>query len=126
MPPLKPLCMSDDEYQSWQTANDNIYSKRNQAPDPCHDCTRAFAAEMRAEDRCDGIPGGGQQPDPAPMPHAEVVAMAAKAKHRAKEANIARAVELHMGGLLHREIAAEMGASVSSVGKWLKAWRTAA
>jgi hypothetical protein len=118
--------MDDEEYTAWAEANANVYSRTDRAPDPCFDCIRSFAAEMTALGRCDGVPGGRPEHAYVPMPRSERNRLAAKARREAKEANIRRAVELWERGLLHKQIAVEMQASVTSVGKWLKAWRTAA
>ena len=59
----KPACMTDDEFESWREAAVDASQMVNRGRDytlglrPCHDCSREFAAEMQAEDRCDGVPG---------------------------------------------------------------------
>ena len=60
----RPACMSASEYDAWFTAAKDAQAAggggRRYADlgvRPCRDCTRAFAAWMQAEDRCDGVPG---------------------------------------------------------------------
>lgn len=48
-----PLCMEPDEWVHWQATNpSNAMAGR-----PCSDCPADFAAEMRAEGKCNGTPG---------------------------------------------------------------------
>jgi DNA-binding NarL/FixJ family response regulator len=47
--------MDDAEYEGWQDINRLCWATR--ALSPCVDCTKAFAAAMRAQDRCDSQPG---------------------------------------------------------------------
>ena len=48
-------CMTPDEWERWQAANDSLHPVRLRADSPCRDCTPAFAATQRAI--CTGIPG---------------------------------------------------------------------
>jgi hypothetical protein len=47
--------MTRAELARWSEAN-ALFGGRLHASSPCEDCTRAFAAEMRFEGRCDGMP----------------------------------------------------------------------
>jgi len=53
-----PLCMDADEFETWSTT-----AKGWKTPNgrwemrPCTDCPLSFAAEMRAEGKCNGTPG---------------------------------------------------------------------
>jgi hypothetical protein len=62
-----PLCMTPDELAGWHAAND-LLSARQPSRDPCSDCLVAFARDMMAEGRCNGIPGLGRKPRAEP-PH---------------------------------------------------------
>jgi hypothetical protein len=53
--PWRAACMSDDEWATWSESNDRLVGKAHAAL-PCQDCLPAFAAEMRAEGRCNGTP----------------------------------------------------------------------
>lgn len=66
-----PLCMSDAEWRDWQALNP-FYSKHNPlvrksdvAARPCADCPLGYAAEMRAQGRCNGTPAGVQDDEEA-------------------------------------------------------------
>jgi len=57
-------CMTKEEWEEWLEAARNYQANANRSRNyktlrvrPCHDCTRAFAAEMQAQDRCNGVPG---------------------------------------------------------------------
>ena len=50
--------MDDDEWALWRDANAASPLNHARLESPCVECLPAFAAEMRAEDRCDGEPGG--------------------------------------------------------------------
>jgi hypothetical protein len=52
---VTPDCMTPSELKSWAAAN-NLIHPRHRADLPCRDCPAAFAAEMRAEGRCNGTP----------------------------------------------------------------------
>ncbi len=53
----EPTCMDAEDWAAWQTMNRSL-GKENQAPRPCTDCLAGYAAEMRAEGRCNGQPAG--------------------------------------------------------------------
>lgn len=55
----RAACMTADEWTAWQDTNRRI-NQGSQAPRPCSDCTLGFAAEMRAEGRCNGSPAGAE------------------------------------------------------------------
>jgi hypothetical protein len=62
-PPVIPACMDDDELGLWQEVAAVV---NNGTADPCTDCLPAFAAMMREEGRCNGIPGLGRKPSRLP------------------------------------------------------------
>lgn len=47
-------CMSADEQTDWDGFNRQV---ARPSRSPCVDCFLAFATEMRAEGRCNGVPG---------------------------------------------------------------------
>ena len=51
-------CMEPDEWADWQRLNRSIANHGDQASRPCSDCLLGFAADMRAEGRCNGQPAG--------------------------------------------------------------------
>lgn len=60
----KPACMSQREMDEWLEAAYEVKARSGSGRrytdlgiTPCRDCTRSFANEMRAEGRCDGVPG---------------------------------------------------------------------
>ena len=59
----RPKCMTELEHTRWQFWNDRIMSQHEMAYSPCEDCPASFAVEMRASDRCDGIPGKAERRD---------------------------------------------------------------
>lgn len=72
-----PLCMTADEWADWRAHVSFTGHHTEQAARPCDDCPLGFAADMRAEGRCNGTPGGvadepEEEPiviaDPAPTP----------------------------------------------------------
>ena len=65
-----PKCMSSDELAFWLEAHRVVLVRDpNAATDPCADCTVGFAAEMQAQDRCNGIPGlTRKRREPGPDP----------------------------------------------------------
>lgn len=115
--------MSDTDFADWTAKNDAIYSMTDRAPSPCHDCTLAFAIEMRAEGMCDGHPGG--KPYVAPS-ITERSLMAVQVRKSKADERMRRAVELRQQGMYQHDIAAEMGFSLAAVRKWLKRWEAAA
>ena len=78
-----PACMDAGELAGWRDRNARLLPFRR-AERPCEDCLLGFAAEMRAEGRCNGEPGGdGEDQDftrrrrvPAPAPIEEEPAVA--------------------------------------------------
>lgn len=54
-----PLCMDAAEWAEWRARNP-IYLSEAVAR-PCEDCLLGFAADMRAEGRCNGTPGGAAE-----------------------------------------------------------------
>jgi hypothetical protein len=61
-----PLCMEPEEWADWQRRNPRL-TDHAFAPRPCTDCPLGFAADMRAEGRCNGTPGGVQGDDEIPQ-----------------------------------------------------------
>jgi hypothetical protein len=76
----RPLCMDADEYERWrgkEGATSAVVKAGNRRPSkregwtlpngkamrPCHDCLAGYAAEMRAEGRCNGRPMGYAEDD---------------------------------------------------------------
>lgn len=58
--PWTPACMEPGELADWERLNHTAMSMR--AALPCADCLPSFAAEMRAEGRCNGTPRGTEEP----------------------------------------------------------------
>ena len=52
-----PLCMEPGDWKHWQRTNPRFGGGAGFAPRPCADCPLGFAAEMRAEGKCNGTPG---------------------------------------------------------------------
>lgn len=64
-PAWAPACMDADEWALWERANRSINSSIERATRPCADCPLGYAADMRADDRCNGTPGGVQDEEEA-------------------------------------------------------------
>ncbi|MGO9205636.1 MAG: hypothetical protein ACLQBX_05500 [Candidatus Limnocylindrales bacterium] len=62
--PHRPACMTPGELARWSEAN-LLFGGSNRAGSACEDCTPAFAAEMRVEGRCDGMPSERTASGPA-------------------------------------------------------------
>ena len=60
--PWEPACMDPDEWAAWRSLNGRV-SGSQRAARPCSDCLLGYAAEMRAEGRCNGTPGGDAADD---------------------------------------------------------------
>ena len=124
---MKPACMDEREYTEWMVLNKRALTHRT--PSPCDDCTDAFAAEMRAEDRCDGTPGNDKS-EPvfydATAQHAKAVAAANAAKRARREAAMARAAELMDLGRTNGEIARIMVCSPNTISSYRRALRRSA
>lgn len=58
-----PACMGPDEWADWRAANPFTGRMHEQVARPCEDCLLGFAADMRAEGRCNGTPGGAPGDD---------------------------------------------------------------
>lgn len=69
---MTPACMEPDELALWQAANAKLVARRMARAEasPCLDCPAWWAAEMRAQDCCNGEPGttGGRPRLPAGTP----------------------------------------------------------
>lgn len=68
-----PLCMTDEEWVTWRRDNRSAialgFGEANaSAGRPCADCPLGFAADMRAQGRCNGTPLGVPDDDLAPDP----------------------------------------------------------
>lgn len=79
--PWVPLCMEPDEWTGWQAANarlNGFTAEARRAFRPCEDCPMGYAADMRAEGRCNGEPSGvdeeEEQMDTAPVTRIEQLA----------------------------------------------------
>lgn len=59
--PFAPLCMDADELADWHALNSRNSNRSERAATPCDDCLLGFAAEMRAQGRCNGTPGGDEE-----------------------------------------------------------------
>lgn len=53
----EPLCMDARDWRDWQRLNPRNLGGHSVADRPCADCPASFAAEMRAEGKCNGSPG---------------------------------------------------------------------
>lgn len=69
------LCMTDDEWIEWRDRNPlNVHGAIAR---PCEECPLGFAADMRAQGRCNGTPGGVAEDtdeptqEETPMDHAD-------------------------------------------------------
>ena len=62
-PPVDPTCMSAGELALWREVAGWV---NGGTADPCTDCLPAWAAEMRALGRCNGIPGLIRKPSRLP------------------------------------------------------------
>jgi hypothetical protein len=123
----RPACMDSDEFGKWQDEN-RILSNVEQAESPCGDCLPVFALEMRAEDRCDGIPMGVEDED-RPLPPIKRhhkwpnlrLGPAVEAKKRREQTyqQGLRAESLANEGHTQTQIAYHMGVSASAVSKYL-------
>ncbi len=78
----EPLCMDPDEWEAWQGTNRRLTYQGDQAPRPCADCLLGYAAEMRAEGRCNGEPAGDHHEEEGDMPATEKQRAAWEAYHR--------------------------------------------
>jgi len=107
--------MTPDEFDAWCEANERLWFAK--AWDPCADCCDDFAAEMRAENRCDGEPA--IEAPRRPHPHIEHL----KAQRRER---IDRAMALLGDGMHAAAIARHMGVSKSCVTRWLVSAREGA
>jgi hypothetical protein len=59
------LCMSAEERTEWDAMVQALRRDIRPIKLPCVDCTAKFAAEMRAEFRCNGYPGMTSPPRPS-------------------------------------------------------------
>lgn len=92
-----PACMDADEWRAWLAMNDRL-NQNLQATRPCHDCPLGHAADMRAEGRCNGTPGGVEEEDNDMDP----VATAPETKVPTRQVRIAIAAPC--GGCSHAEV----------------------
>jgi hypothetical protein len=68
-----PACMEPDELARWQESDAAVQRTGGHSVVPCAECLPAFAAEMRAVGRCNGIPRGGAKEDEMDQPNASIV-----------------------------------------------------
>lgn len=54
----RAACMDDSEWVEWISKNSLSMPDGDAAARPCKDCPLGFAADMRAQGRCNGTPGG--------------------------------------------------------------------
>lgn len=59
----EPQCMEPDEWTAWQGTNRRLTLHDDQAARPCADCLAGYAADMRAQGRCNGDPAGDHKDD---------------------------------------------------------------
>lgn len=52
-----PLCMDAEDWRHWKRMNPRLSTASENADRPCKDCPADFAAEMRAQGKCNGTPG---------------------------------------------------------------------
>lgn len=57
------VIVAADDLADWQRLNLRNTNLAARAARPCEDCTLGFAADMRAEGRCNGTPGGVAEED---------------------------------------------------------------
>jgi hypothetical protein len=50
-------CLSPRELALWRAANERLDTRHDRSATLCADCTIAYAAEQRAEGKCNGTPG---------------------------------------------------------------------
>ena len=135
---MKPACMNPAEYERWTFWNQRIVVQHEMASTPCQDCQDPeYVAEMRAEGRCDGVPGSRVAPvEPEPV-MAELVAEGYSTKHAAAMIGATRkklgrlerqgqAVALFNEGHSQVDIAERMGLSQSAISKYITAQRRVA
>lgn len=104
--------MSDAEIRKWMFWNERIGYTNHMARSPCEDCEADFAAEMRDEGRCDGVPG---KADPNLAPYVSY-------NERRNEARIERmqeALDLYATGLSQVKVAKIMGLAPSTISKYV-------
>lgn len=121
----KPACMDDAEYAAWTVQNESIYAQSHQAPSPCHDCVTAFALEMRAVDRCDGIPRGveddaPERSDGRSFENLNALRLNAEKRHAEREVRIGIALAMFADGMTRRQIAEAMGVRHNTVVRYIK------
>lgn len=87
--PWRAACMSDEEWTAWSESNERLVGKAH-AVSPCVDCLPSFAAEMRADGRCNGVPRGTEEPMTDTF---DAATMAAASRLRGGEARLAQVRE---------------------------------
>lgn len=58
-----PACIDADEWAAWRARNPLVGVEADLVARPCEECPLGFAADMRAQGRCNGEPGGVAEPD---------------------------------------------------------------
>ena len=103
----KPLCMTDDEMESWEFWNQRVLSPSGMARTPCADCTMAFQREMLSQDRCDQV---------VVLPPVSLSKSDSRRAFRAKER---RALRLVNDGMSQVKAARAVGVAQTTVSKWV-------
>jgi hypothetical protein len=97
-----PACMSDEEWATWRSSGYLRLGDR-----PCSDCPLGYAAEMRAQGRCNGTPGGVEEDEDVDEHQAAGAARTA-AIYAARRATAAESVEVSVAAPCptcgHREV----------------------
>lgn len=97
----RPACMDDEEWALWKAGNDRLVNRKLQASRPCADCPLGHAADMRAEGRCNGTPGGVEDEEDE---HMDQVAPAAEPKPVTPTRQVRIAVSAHCDGCAHVQV----------------------
>lgn len=117
--------MDNLEYAEWLGHNNNLYSKKDRALTPCHDCVAGFALEMRMEGRCDGHPRGVEEDHPEQgnnrsYDNQNALRINAEKRHAERQVRIGIAVAMFADGMSRKEIAAAMGVRHNTVVRYIK------
>jgi len=131
---MKPACMTQTEYETWQTANDSM---RWQASSPCSDCRLEWALEQESKgacliwNGCDyvlGTPSG----DGTPLTDAERQRRSGVRRHQRSvdyelphQLRMKDAWTLHEAGRSTRQIARQMDVHRNTVARYIREMRAA-
>jgi hypothetical protein len=103
----RPRCMTDEEYDSWSSKNAPM--TLGKALRPCADCPLGYAADMRAEGRCNGTPGGVEEDEgdmatqPPPQIRAGAIALQ-PTPNRTLTTDVAVALDLPCPSCIHAPV----------------------